>query len=59
MAGNYLGIITGIVFVVLGRRVLNGKPEASRKDEAARQSSIVLLGNKLFFLSLGNQHTRE
>ena len=40
-AGNFLGTGHGIVLVLLGRRIVDGKPGVQGKARAPAQSSIV------------------
>ena len=51
---------TGIVFVVLGRRMLDGRPGVfPERHEPYSQVFIVLEGVKLFFYYLKALNTRE
>ena len=56
--GNYLGSGTGIVFVVIGRRILGGKPGVPQKVTSVISVSVVHERNKVTLLSL-SEHQRE
>ena len=59
-AGNYMGSSIGIVFVVLGRRIFDGKPGVfPARHEPCSQSLIVHENNKAVPFSLKQTtHTR-
>ena len=58
-SGNYLGLGTGIalfVLIVLGRRILGGKPGVFQRDTSVVSVSVVHERNKAVLLSLSKQH---
>ena len=58
-AGNYLGTGTGIVFVLLGRRMLDGKPGVSGRGTSPGSVFHRVERTKAGIFCLRNQHKWE
>ena len=54
--GNFLGSGTRIAFVVLGRRILGGKPGVFQGGTSVVSVSVVHERNKAVLLPLSKQH---